>query len=48
MASEQKPSADRKYSIAVVGGGIGGLCTIIGLLQQGVAVDVYEGELCSK
>lgn len=43
MAVEARPSADRKYSIAVVGGGIGGLCTVIGLLQEGVDVQVYEG-----
>lgn len=45
MALESKPDAERKYSIAVVGGGIGGLCTVIGLLQQGVPVEIYEGGL---
>ena len=44
MAPIDKPDSERKYSIAVVGGGIGGLCTAIGLLQQGVPVEIYEGE----
>ncbi|KAK3615416.1 hypothetical protein LTR56_026603 [Elasticomyces elasticus] len=42
MAPHYEVNADRKYSIAVVGGGIGGLCTVIGLLHQGVPVEVYE------
>lgn len=33
---------DRDWTIAVVGGGIGGLCTAIGLLRQGIKVQVYE------
>lgn len=45
MATEHQPDTERRYSIAVVGGGIGGLCTVIGLLQQGVDVEIYEGEL---
>lgn len=32
----------RDYSIAVVGGGIGGLCCAIGLMHQGVPVTIYE------
>lgn len=28
--------------IAIVGGGIGGLCTALGLLQRGIDVDIYE------
>ncbi|KAK4497399.1 hypothetical protein PRZ48_011850 [Zasmidium cellare] len=32
----------KEYSIAIVGGGIGGLCTAIGLLKQGVDVHIYE------
>lgn len=44
MAPHYKLNADRQYSIAVVGGGIGGLCTAIGLLHQGVPVEIYEGQ----
>ena len=47
MASRYNIHADRKYTIAVVGGGIGGLCTVIGLLHQGVPVEIYEGDLLS-
>lgn len=43
MVSDHKASDERNFSIAVVGGGIGGLCTVIGLLQQGVDVEIYEG-----
>lgn len=43
MAPTYEVNADRRYSIAVVGGGIGGLCTAIGLLHQGVPVEIYEG-----
>lgn len=43
MAPQYELHPDRKYSIAVVGGGIGGLCTAIGLLHQGVPVEIYEG-----
>jgi len=43
MAPKYDVHPDRKYSIAVVGGGIGGLCTVIGLLHQGIPVQVYEG-----
>lgn len=32
----------KPFHIAVVGGGIGGLCTAIGLLHQGISVTVYE------
>lgn len=34
---------NRKYNIAVVGGGIGGLCTAIGLLHHGIDCEIYEG-----
>ncbi|KAF2169684.1 hypothetical protein M409DRAFT_20099 [Zasmidium cellare ATCC 36951] len=34
--------SEKKYSLAIVGGGIGGLCTAIGLLKQGVDVHIYE------
>lgn len=44
MALDHNPSLKRNYSIAVVGGGIGGLCTVIGLLKQGVDVEIYEGQ----
>lgn len=43
MAPKYDMDPTRKYSIAVVGGGIGGLCAAIGLLRQGVAVEIYEG-----
>jgi salicylate hydroxylase len=32
----------KPFHIAVVGGGIGGLCTAIGLLHQGISVTIYE------
>lgn len=36
-------STSRKdFSIAVVGGGIGGLCLALGLLRHGISVNVYE------
>ncbi|KAK4612055.1 6-methylsalicylic acid decarboxylase atA [Fulvia fulva] len=41
MAPTYKPDP-RNYSIAVVGGGIGGLCTAIGLLHQAINVTIYE------
>jgi len=44
MAPQYDINLNRKYSIAIVGGGIGGLCTAIGLLHQGVPVQIYEGE----
>ena len=44
MAPKYDLNPDRKYSIAVIGGGIGGLCTAIGLLHQGMHVEIYEGE----
>jgi len=43
MAPQYELHPDRNYSIAVAGGGIGGLCTAIGLLHQGVPVTIYEG-----
>ncbi|EMC99630.1 hypothetical protein BAUCODRAFT_343349 [Baudoinia panamericana UAMH 10762] len=42
MAPKYELHPERKYSIAIVGGGIGGLCTAIGLLHQGVPVHIYE------
>lgn len=42
MAAPKKTPGERNFSVAVVGGGIGGLCTVIGLLQQGVPVEIYE------
>lgn len=44
MAPSYRLDPKRQYSIAIVGGGIGGLCTAIGLLHQGVAVEIYEGK----
>lgn len=44
MAPKYNIHPDRKYSIAIAGGGIGGLCTAIGLLHQGVPVEIYEGQ----
>jgi hypothetical protein len=43
MAPEYRPDPKKKYTIAIVGGGIGGLCTAIGLLRQGVPIEIYEG-----
>lgn len=41
------PPADTKpqppFTIAVVGGGIGGLCLAVGLLRHGVPFHIYEG-----
>ena len=45
MAPSYSLNPKRKYSIAIVGGGIGGLCTAIGLLHQGVPVEIYEGTI---
>ena len=42
MSRKYELDSKRKYSIAVVGGGIGGLCTAIGLLRQGVPCEIYE------
>ncbi|KAK3055863.1 hypothetical protein LTR09_003097 [Extremus antarcticus] len=42
MAPRYEVDPKREYSIACVGGGIGGLCTAIGLLHQGVPVEIYE------
>ncbi|KAK0781918.1 hypothetical protein LTR91_017245 [Friedmanniomyces endolithicus] len=42
MAPHYELHPDRNFSIAVVGGGIGGLCTATGLLHQGVPVTIYE------
>ncbi|SLM35339.1 mannitol 1-phosphate dehydrogenase [Lasallia pustulata] len=39
---EPKPTAQRPFTIAVCGGGIGGLALAVGLLHQGVPVHVYE------
>jgi len=44
MAPHYELHPDRNFSIAVAGGGIGGLCTAIGLLHQGVPVTIYEGQ----
>ena len=43
MAPTYNIDPNRKYSIAIAGGGIGGLATAIGLLHAGVPVDIYEG-----
>lgn len=56
MPSEVMPQyekdTEKKYSLAIVGGGIGGLCTAIGLLKQGIEVHIYEGivtdEVCRQ
>jgi len=47
LVNSMSPSAERKrdYTIAVVGGGIGGLCCTIGLRHQGINVDLYEGRI---
>lgn len=47
MAPVYTLNAERKYSISVIGGGVGGLCTAIGLLHQGVPVEIYEGIVLS-
>ncbi|KAH8602261.1 hypothetical protein B0O99DRAFT_657989 [Bisporella sp. PMI_857] len=37
------PEATKKnYNIAIVGGGIGGLCLSIGLLRKGISIQIYE------
>lgn len=33
----------RDYTVAIVGGGIGGLCCAVGLRHQGINVEIYEG-----
>ena len=35
-------------TIAIVGGGIGGLCAAIGFLKQKIPMHIYEGENPSK
>lgn len=40
---QDRMEPEKNYSLAIVGGGIGGLCTVIGLLKQGVDVHIYEG-----
>lgn len=35
----------REYTIAIVGGGIGGLCCAVGLRHQGIHVEIYEGRI---
>lgn len=42
MAEYQKHSPTKPFSIAVIGGGIGGLCLALGLLRRGIPVQVYE------
>nr|WHF58403.1 FAD-dependent oxidoreductase [Cladonia metacorallifera] len=33
----------KQFQVAVIGGGLGGLCLAIGLVQRGISVQVYEG-----
>lgn len=38
----------KDFSVAIIGGGIGGLATAIGLLRAGIKVDVYESAVSSQ
>lgn len=42
MSQRQQPPYSKPFSIAVIGGGIGGLCLALGLIRRGVPVQVYE------
>lgn len=42
--AKYESDSHRDYSLAIVGGGIGGLLTAIGLLKQGIKVEIYEGK----
>jgi len=42
VASQSSIDGLKEYSLAVIGGGIGGLCCAIGLRRQGVPVQIYE------
>ncbi|KAL8705875.1 MAG: hypothetical protein Q9201_001023 [Fulgogasparrea decipioides] len=43
MGLRQGSSSGSRFSIAIVGGGLGGLSLAIGLIQRGISVQVYEG-----
>lgn len=42
MPTANHPDPSRDYTIGIVGGGIGGLCTAIGLVKHGISVSIYE------
>ncbi|RFU26924.1 hypothetical protein B7463_g9431, partial [Scytalidium lignicola] len=42
MANTASSKAGKPFDVAVLGGGIGGLCLAIGLLKKGVPVTIYE------
>ncbi|KAK0109408.1 hypothetical protein ONS95_002106 [Cadophora gregata] len=42
MSLRQMPPQSKPFSIAIIGGGIGGLCLALGLIRRGIPVQVYE------
>ncbi|MCJ1442554.1 MAG: hypothetical protein MMC23_003050 [Stictis urceolatum] len=42
MIAQPTPNASKPFTVAIVGGGIGGLCLAIGLLRQNVPFHLYE------
>ena len=42
-----KMSAEKDFTVAIVGGGIVGLVTAIALARAGMDVDVFEAAVCS-
>lgn len=35
-----------KLKVAIIGGGMGGLCLAIALLRSGITVDIFEQAVC--
>ena len=37
------PKTEKRFNVAVIGGGLGGLSLAIGLIKRGISVQIYEG-----